>query len=256
MEEKTNQPEASSELKFSPEDFTADELGAKEPENTEGQPDEAVEAKSVEVEKHKIKYNGKEEEYSTEELITLAQKGRNYDHVLKEKDELKNSDEMKMLSNLAKEAGMKDVKSFLDNLQSNLINLKLEERAKKLESEGIPLEHARRMADLEMKAEAKAVAEPEKQEDSPLVNQFTELFNEFPETKEFKTLEEYPDEVQKMIEEGKSPLVAYTKYITAQKDKEIELAKQNAEAKSRDTGSFKSGKQDTKEDDFLKGLLG
>lgn len=252
MGEQTNQPQASSELNFSPEDFSAEELKIG---SEEGAPKADQPVKAEEVQKFKIKYNGKEEEYGVEELTNLAQKGRNYDHVLSERDALKNSEELKTLEQIAKDAGVKDVKTLIENLKKNVSDLKLDERAKKFESEGMTPEHARRMAELEMKAETQAVVEPEAKE-NPLVDRFTELFDEFPETRDFKTLEDYPEEVQKMIEDGKTPLVAYTKYLTAQKDKELEIAKQNADAKSRDTGSFKSGKHDSKEDDFLKGLLG
>lgn len=254
MTEKTNST-GSEELAFSAEDFTPEELSGNEPikDVTAEVKDEAKDVQDVE--KHKIKYNGKEEEYSIEELITLAQKGRNYDHVLGERDSLKNSEEMSILSKMAKDAGKKDVKEFLKDLSANIENVKLEERVKQLENEGMNPEHARRMAELEMKNTAQPQAD-EASDIQPLVKQFEELFQEFPETQDWKELSDYPQEVQDLISDGKSPLVAYTKYLTKKAEDEKRVLEQNKQAQERDTGSFKTGKSETKDDDFLKGLFG
>lgn len=205
-----------------------------------------AEAKS---ESYKIKYNGKEEEYPLDQLLNLAQKGRNYDHILQERDSLKNSEEFAILSQLAKEAGKKDGKEFLKELKATLEKSKFDERLEALIKEGAKPEHARRLVEMELKQGAVTHEEP-----NPLVEQFSELFKEFPETKDWKDLSEYPEEVQKMIEEGKSPLVAYSKYIASSKEKELLIAKQNEEAKARDIGSLKTSEGDKKEDDFLKGF--
>lgn len=253
MTVKTNTT-GSEDLMFSANDFTPEELTGDAPitDKTSAPEGEKVEAQPA---LHKIKYNGKEEEYSIEDLITLAQKGRNYDHVLTERDSLKNSEEMTLLSKMAKDAGKKDGKEFLSELMNSIEKVKLDERIKALEAEGLTPEHAKRMAELEMKS-----PEPTKVEQTddvePLAKQFEELFQEFPETSEWKDLSEFPQEVQAMIEEGKSPLVAYTKFLTKKVDDDKRLAQQNTDAQTRDTGSFKTGKGEKKDDDFLKGLFG
>lgn len=260
MQEETIHAEAE-ELNFSPTDFTSEELAGDVTETAESvENPEAVETQTKgetqEVAKHKIKYNGKEEEYAIEELITLAQKGRNYDHLLSERDALKNSEEMKALEEIATEAGVKDVKTLLTNLKENLVNMKLDDRAKKLEAEGMTPEHARRMAELELKAEAKPKVEAKPDPIEPIKEQFKELFKEFPETQDWEKVEDFPDEVQKMMAEGKSPLVAYTKYLKNKADEELRIAQQNKDASQRDTGSFKTGKSEEKKDDFLSGFDG
>jgi hypothetical protein len=183
----------------------------------------------------------------------LAQKGRNYDHVLQERDSAKNSQEMQILADLAKNAGMKDVATFVKELQKNYLDMKIENRVRQLESEGLPTEHAKRMAELELKADSgKQVQEQQAQPDEG-VDAFVELMSEFPETQEWKSLSDFPPEVRKMIDEGKKPIVAYTKYLAQKAEQEKAVALQNKQAIERDTGSFKSGKTE-KPDDFLAGL--
>lgn len=240
MTEKTN-PTPSEDLQFSPEDFSTEELQGEVVAETPI-------AEEAKPQAYKIKYNGKDEEYSLDDLTSLAQKGRNYDHVIQERDALKNSEEYTLLSELAKVAGKKDGKEFLHELKATLERNKLDTRVNELIQEGAKPEHAKRLAEMELNQ--RAVVE----EKNPLVEQFSELFKEFPETQQWKDLSEYPEDVQKMIEEGKSPLVAYSKYLATSKEKELMIAKQNEEAKQRDTGSFKTSESDKKDDDFLKGL--
>lgn len=238
--EQTN-PE--NDLIFSPEDFTPEEIGGE------------TEKAEPEVIKEKIKYNGKEEEYTLEELKTLAQKGRNYDHVLGERDELKKySDEVKTLAELAKEAG-KEPKVFLEELRNNFRNEKLQKRVQELQEEGMKPEHAQRMAEMELNQPRQAVEEEQAQDPTHLVNEFQALFKKFPETAQFKDLSEFPEEVQTLIQEGESPLVAYMQYKMSELEKAKSVEAQNKDAQQRDTGSFKTGKSEEKEDEFLQGLL-
>lgn len=251
MTEKTN-PSGNTELAFSPTDFTPEELTAPI-EGTDDSVEPSTSDKTAEPQKFKIKYNGAEEEYTLDDLTALAQKGRNYDHVLQERDSAKNSPEMQILAELAKNAGMKDVTTFVKELQKNYLDMKIENRVRQLESEGLPTEHAKRMAELELKAESgKPEQEPQNQTDEG-VNAFSELLSEFPETQEWKSLNDFPPEVRKMIEEGKKPIVAYTKYLAQKAEQEKAIALQNKEAIERDSGSFKSGKTE-KPDEFLAGL--
>jgi hypothetical protein len=251
MTEKTN-PSESTELNFSPQDFTPEELNSPN-EGAEETAEPSTSDKTAELQKHKIKYNGADEEYTLDDLKMLAQKGRNYDHVLQERDSAKNSQEMQILADLAKNAGMKDVATFVKELQKNYLDMKIENRVRQLESEGLPTEHAKRMAELELKADSgKQVQEQQAQPDEG-VDAFVELMSEFPETQEWKSLSDFPPEVRKMIDEGKKPIVAYTKYLAQKAEQEKAVALQNKQAIERDTGSFKSGKTE-KPDDFLAGL--
>lgn len=266
MLEETNQAQAevvsTNELEFSSTDFSEAELKSGDSEvatseSTESEPTkEGKQQSQASEEKFTVKYNGKEVELTKAELITNAQKGMNYDHVLQERDSLKNSDEMKALESIAKESGLKDVKTLIETLKTNLADIKLTERAKALEAEGMTPEHALKMAELELKADAKKTAEPEPKDDTieKLTDEFRSLHDEFPETNEWKKLSDFPEEMQTLLNEGKSPLIAYTKYVQKKAEDEARIAKQNATAKDRDTGSFKSGKSEEKQDDFMSGF--
>ena len=63
-----------------------------------------------------LKYNGETKEMPLDEVITLAQKGMNYDKVATERDSLRNSTEIKALRELAQANGL-SVSDLLKNLQ-------------------------------------------------------------------------------------------------------------------------------------------
>lgn len=242
------------DLSFSADDFTQEEIS----QATSGEPnaeDGVITQKNATPEMHKIKYNGKEEEYKYEDLVALAQKGRNYDHVIGERDALKNSEEMKMLSEMAKQAGKKDGKEFLKEMQDNLTALKIEKRAKELEADGMKPEHAKRMAELEVSQPIKEVDETvTDQEPNQFVNDFKQLLENFPETQQYKDISEFPEEFRALMDSGLSPLVAYTKMMLGEKQKKEQIEKQNSDAKKKATNSLKSDQADGKEDSFLSGL--
>lgn len=203
-------------------------------------------------ETHKIKYNGKEMELSYDELIANAQKGMNYDHILSERDSLKNSETNKLLNELAKENGMKP-EEFLANLRDSKVNEKIANRAKELEAEGMKPEHAKKMAELELKQPTQA-KEPD--EVKVLESEFKTLHSEFPETQDFKELSDFPKEVITLIQQGKSPLVAYTKFKMDEMKRNAEIEKNDLKNKLKDTGSLGKGDAEGKKDPFLEGLFG
>lgn len=94
MFEEIDDEEESSEPTETHEDETKSETT--EPTNDEAKPSEEFE----------VKYNGEVLKKSKEELITLAQKGMNYDKVAQERDTLRNSPEIQMLDRLAKTQGL------------------------------------------------------------------------------------------------------------------------------------------------------
>lgn len=204
-------------------------------------------------EKTKVKYNGADVELTKEELITNAQKGMNYDKILQERDQARNSEELKTLSDLAKEAG-KDVKTFLGEMKQTIEGVKLSKRIEELTAEGFNPEQAKRFAEMESKAKMAETIPAEVKEQEENVNSFKELFSEFPETSTWKTLEDFPKEVSDMIQQGKNPVIAYTKYLAGKAEADLATVRQAKDNKARDLGSLKSGKSDEKTDDFLEGL--
>lgn len=208
----------------------------------------------------KIKYNGEEEvldlESQYEDIVSLIQKGKNYDHVLTERDSLKDNPTIKELQEIAKQVGVNDVDGLLAKLKTDIRETQINNRMQELIDDGMSEKHARQLAETELKAKEKEVqplAQPEdKQPDDNLEKEkqmFVELFEEYPELIKLK-FEDYPQEVVKMIEEGKTPLVAYQKYLL---DKEREFKQKlehQADVKKRNVGSLKTAKAEDA-DDFL-----
>lgn len=205
--------------------------------------------------KIKIKYNGKDEEYNLDQIKELAQKGRNYDHVFQEKESLKNSEEMKILSEIAKSSGYKDTKEFIKSMKETLDNEEFNKRVEDLENQGYEKEQAKYVAELEReKARATESTKTEEGQDA-LVNDFSDLLEAYPETRDFKDFDSYPEEFKNMVNDGIKPLVAYSKYLVQKQKLDGEVALKNADAINRDSGSFKTGESDGKKDPFLEGLF-
>jgi len=217
-----------------------------------------AEAKPALDSKLKIKYNGTEEEIDLatqrEEAIALIQKGKNYDHVLQERDALKDSEEIKFLRELAKEQGIEDTKEFMKKVRMDLDNIKIENRMRELVEEGMSDEHAKYTAELELKS--KQATPQAKQEEKPDqgTQHFQELMTKYPETLKFKTLEDFPESVANAIREGEVPIVAYQAYLLEQAQQKQAKLEQVANNRERDMGSLNSGSTEDKVDYFLSGL--
>ena len=86
----------------------ADDPGAEQTEETEQTPEEQGTETETGNQRFKLKFLGTEEEYDLDQFTELAQKGRNYDHVVEERDKLKGeSDKHKaFLQKLADRAGV------------------------------------------------------------------------------------------------------------------------------------------------------
>lgn len=266
--EQTNQSTISKEENLFADALTANDSKDQQEgaEQTEDLSFDVADEKAVETpakpasEKLKITYMGKEEEIDlsdTETVKTLLQKGKNYDTVLADREALKNSDEMKFLRKLADDAGVKDIKTFMETVQKDLRNQRIQSRAQELMDEGMAEEHALHTADLELKlTESKPQPEVKPEvEDKPDASPFVELLTEYPEVAQYKTLDEFPEAVRNAIKAGKSPLVAYQAFQNAKLKEELEAVKNREGAKQRDLGSMRSAKSDEAQDAFLTGLM-
>lgn len=211
--------------------------------------------------KLKVKYNGAEQEFDlatqAEEVQALIQKGMNYDHVVGERDSIKNSEEMGFLKKMAEKAGLPDTKAFIQKLQKDMETQEIQARVSQLVSEGMLPKHAQQMAELEMKTkQVTAPPAPAPTMTDELKTGFQELFNEYPDAKQFKKFGDLPEEVQEAINGGKSPLVAYQKYLLAQATAKAGADAHNAMLKERDLGGVTTGQPVIKEDPFISGLFG
>lgn len=214
-----------------------------------------------------IKVNKEERTCTREEVISLAQKGADYDRV---KDQLTESrqtaadlqaqldgqqEAMEVLADVAKDAGV-DIPALLDTLRVGL-----------LKKQGLSEDAAReRLARLKAEKEnaalkaAKPSEKPEPTEDSKqrVARELAEFRDAYPKV---ELSDELLSKLMPDVQKGKSLTESYRGYEAAQKDERIaelerQLAaeKQNKENRASSPGSQKdSGGRRTKDDynDFM-----
>lgn len=243
----------------------ADQPDAEEPSGNQDQ-------QPADGETFTIKVNKEERTCTREEMISLAQKGADYDRV---KDQLTESrktatdlqskldeqqEAMDVLSELSKDAGV-EIPVLLDNLRMGL-----------LKKQGLSDDAAKeRLARLKTEKEneqlkaAKKPAEKTPEEDSAqrVRRELAEFREQYPKV---DLTQELLDKLMGDVAAGKSLTDAYRSYEASQKDERIaelerQLAaeKQNKENRTSSPGSQKdSGGRRTKDDfdDFKKALFG
>ena len=240
---------------FSDEDFGAEPdtdgsaLSENDPAGSEGEISPEENSADTKPEMFTVRFNGEDLELSREELIKNAQKGLNYDHVLQQRDELRNSRELQILDRFAKESGLTR-EQYLDELEKMA-----EQRAVEAEmNNGVPEDAARQLVRYR-KAEAEAqglkAAEQLKTEEKQRRQQeIAEFVKEYPEVKEF------PQEVLDKIAAGESPLTAYRAYENRELKVRLAAMEQNAKNRKTSVGSMKGDGAGGEVDDFLSGFLG
>lgn len=194
------------------------------------------------------------------DMVTLAQKGLDYDRVRAQYDEFRPV--MDMLSTFANRQGM-NTKDYIANL-----------RAQAKQAEGFSEADARRSVELEDREAIVAAAEAERQEQAAAQMQaqqaaaaaesrrqadITEFQKTFPEAA--KDPNSIPPQVWAEVRGGSSLVAAYARYAVQQARQDAATAKretasvqQNQKNAARSTGSMKSAGDSTKaKDPFLEG---
>ena len=190
----------------------------------ESQPEEAAEQQPTEdateepaadeEPRYTVKYNGQEMELPVSELIKNAQKGMNYDHVLEERDRLRNAREFQVIDRYAKMAG-KTREEVLDQLEAAERQSQLTE----IQQQGVPEELAQQFLTMKTKLQTlEGQIQTEAQEKQQL-QAYMELIQEYPD------VEEIPQEVAERIAAGETPLNAYRSYENKRLKAELEAAK-------------------------------
>lgn len=190
----------------------------------------------------KIKYNGQEQELPVSQLVTLAQKGMNYDHVYGELNQLRSAREFAVLDRLAEQNGM-NRQQYVQALEQQMHEARIQEQT----ARGIPEDVARRLMTLEQEQNQRIDRERRMQAEAARQRQFMELAREYPGIKEF------PQEVIEAISQGETPLNAYRAWDLRQVKKKVEIYEKNAEAKQKTPGSA-AGVEPDAPDDFLSGF--
>lgn len=230
-------------------------------EREEGQPDadhdsdaeeaaETSEEPRTETEtgnqRFKIKYNGTEEEYDLDQMTTLAQKGRDYDHVREERDglrgEAKNAAyQLEFLQDLADRAGL-SVQEQIDRTRALwLMNDEFDKGNEISEAEAL----------LRVQRNRNAASE-QKEEPSKADEEVTRFMREYPGVK----YEDIPKEVWDEANQTGELVAAYRGYELRQLKAENEKLKQAAKNErnaQRSTGPLKSTGSGQKKDAFDEG---
>lgn len=224
-----NSDEYTQEADTPPEEEPAEDLE----EQAENPPQETT---------YTLKYNGREVNVPQAELITLAQKGMNYDHVYGELQSLRNGAEIQILDKFAQQNGMSR-REYVEFLRRELESRQVQEKVQ----QGIPEQTARRILELEQNERIRQEQEAHARQTLAKREQYNALAREYP------NLKELPPQVVQAIRSGEAPLAAYRAYENRQLKQELEAAKINARNRSKALGSMADSAAMPPADDFLTG---
>lgn len=232
----------------------ADEVEEGQPDDdhseTDAEPEEHSEKPGTETEEanqlFKIKYNGNEEELTLDQMTELAQKGRNYDHVKEERDNLKGKSGRyeSFLQKLADRAGV-SIDEQIDLTEAMWL---MDEEAEK----GNSLTEAEAL----LRVQRSKNAAPTEQETAPQSKADVEIarfMKAYPEVR----AENIPREVWDEVNRNDGDLVgAYRSWENRQLKAEIEKLKKEAHNErntQRSTGPRKSSGTGKVKDAFDEG---
>lgn len=226
----SNEPDAQPEAK----EDEAEEKTEEEPENADdAQPEQKPKAEN---QRFKLKVNGEEIEVDRDEVIALAQKGKDYDRVKTERDNLK-TDSATMnklkaqgdfLEELAKSSDM-TVDQLMENTRARML---MNEHEGMTEEEALKQVREKASKATEKKESEKAEATPEERRQAMFAN----FLQAYPDVK----AEDIPQEVWNDAGRTYDLVGAYQRHENRELRKEIETLRQNNKNKERSTGSTKS----------------
>ena len=209
-----------------------------------------------------VKYDGVEKQLTEAEARELAQKGMNYDRIKQRYDELANSEELTLLDQLAKEAGVSNRTEFVKTLaqysQHNAVNQYVEQL--KQQHPDTDESVLRELAETKIRQQQKEQEEQrlntqqqaEKQQKEAFAAQYNAFITEYPNVDPAKL----PDEVIQSMAAGETMLSAYRGYELKQLRAEKAAAEANQKNKNKALGSVKDGNLgDEKPDPILEGFL-
>ena len=241
-EEEREEPPAESEEQTPEADQQTEEAEEKAEEEPAEADNDTAQESAEEQQTFDLKFLGETKTVSKEEVVTLAQKGLNYDKVLGERDVAKQEvsrlqEYETFLKDLADMDG-RTVDDLMDATRAEIL-AKKEGLDKSVALQRIKLDRDRKAFEAEKskkEAEQKATEEAEKQRS----NQFLQFAQEYPDVDP----KDIPKEVWDKFKDGMPLTSAYSIYenkklreeVKSWKDK-AEAAEQNAKNKERSTGS-------------------
>ena len=218
----------------------ADQQEAKEPQDKAAETEIEPEKAKAETDQFELKHLDETRTVSREEVITLAQKGMDYDRIRTKYDELKAGEAQRsahesFLKELADSAGQ-SVEDMIDTARARMLANKATAEGKTL-SEEDALEQIKQEKAKQAPAEKPESTEEkstEKDRDAERQQSFLRFSREFPEIK----AEEIPAEVWKDFAEGKGDLAdLFARQENKRLKAELAAMKQNEENRKKSTGS-------------------
>ena len=202
----------------------------------------------------KIKFNGVEREISMEEAVTLAQKGMNYDHVVAERDNLKQN--RAYIERFAKDSGM-SVEQYMAALESNSQQSAQQSEIQNIEEQypDLPDDAMTELARLRIEKRNRELAQAEAEENQRAMDARTKPWRDFIKAFPDVSVKDLPDTVIQEIESGKTPIEAYQSHLITELTKTARIAEQKGMNKARAVGSAKGDADEKQKDSFLDGFL-
>lgn len=219
-----------------------DETEAKEEDKSEEPGAETEEANQL----FKIKYNGNEEELTLDQMTELAQKGRNYDHVREERDNLrgKSGRYESFLQKLADKAGV-SIDEQIDLTEAMWLMDEEAEKGNSLTEAEALLRVQRNRNEVQSEQETQAVSKADAE--------ISRFMKAYPDVR----AENIPKEVWDEVNQNEGDLLgAYQSWENRQLKAEIEKLKKEAHNErnaQRSTGPRKSSGANKVKDAFDEG---
>ena len=184
-----------------------------------------------------LKYRGEQLQVTQDEMVALAQKGRDYDTVRQERDQLlqyrqEADPALELVRGYAQRNGM-TVGDYLDYC-----------RRRELMSQGINEQTANAQIAVEKQQEAEADQARQRQEAQR--KDFAAFLGAYPGVK----TTEIPKEVWEKVAQGESLVSAYTMHRNRQLEAELAAERQNRKNQQRTTGSLSDPAGGDRQDDI------
>jgi len=204
-----------------------------------------------------IVYNGQQMHLTKEQAITLAQKGQNYDKVMQQLEQARNSRERQLMQQLAQQSGQ-PYDQFLNSFGEQLRQSTIQVRAEQLMQSGVMDQAtALRLAQAELEKEELLnqrnaeqqqrnqaqqqilqKQQAEQQKKAQFTNEFAELLKENPDFQtKYPTFDVLPKAIQDAMRNGSGIKTAYLQVQVEEMRNEIAAYKQNEKNKTMSPGS-------------------
>lgn len=218
----------------------ADQQETEEPQDKATETEVEPEKAKAETDQFELKHLDETRTVSRDEVITLAQKGMDYDRIRAKYDEMKAGETQRnahesFLKELAESAGQ-SVEDMIDSARARMLVNKAVAEGKTLsEDEAMTqVKQARTAAEQTDTAEKPTEKPTEADKEAERQQSFLRFSREFPEVK----AEDIPGEVWKDFAEGKGDLAdLFARQENKRLKAELAAVKQDAENRKKSTGS-------------------